>query len=585
MRRRRRWPAARACGACTRSSGAHVVDGGATMNPSTYELLAGIHAAPAAEVRGPAEQPERDPGRGACRRAVREAGGRRARRTAPQEGLAALLAFDPEQAGRERTGTRSRRPGRACGSAGLRSPPRTTPRAASPPATRSATPATSWWPAASPSRHCARRSRRVAEGAELLTCIAGREPAARPRRRSRPACPTASSSSTTRAASRPGGGCSAPSDRPTAVRPSAYHRLDSHSLRKQGRAAGRRGGAVDPAAEPARRAADAQGHGGQGPRDARHRDARRPGRAPAAHPSRSARHAQDRRARRGGGGDGAGRRALACRCGPMRDRRRKRVEARVFDETGPMVAVWFNQPWIARELGEGAQVLLHGKLRQRNEFWVTEFELAGRRRPGPHGRPRAGPPRQRGHRPGAPAQARSGTTTTCSCATRSSRCRPGCGSRSGWPTAPPRWPAPTSRTTRTRRTGRAGGWRSRSCFLLQLAVAGRRRARREGGRAAALEPAGELVEPWLRSLPFELTGDQRAAFERIDARPGVRAADAAAADGGGGQREDRGGPARDAARGRERPPGGAHGAHRDARRAAPGHPRPAARRPHARSSC
>ena len=44
--------------------------------------------------------------------------------------------------------------------------------------------------------------------------------------------------------------------------------------------------------------------------------------------------------------------------------------------TGPMVAVWFNQPWIARELGEGAQVLLHGKLRRRNEFWVSEYELA-----------------------------------------------------------------------------------------------------------------------------------------------------------------------------------------------------------------
>ena len=35
---------------------------------------------------------------------------------------------------------------------------------------------------------------------------------------------------------------------------------------------------------------------------------------------------------------------------PMRDRRRKRVEARVFDESGPLVAVWFNQPWIARQL-------------------------------------------------------------------------------------------------------------------------------------------------------------------------------------------------------------------------------------------
>ena len=62
---------------------------------------------------------------------------------------------------------------------------------------------------------------------------------------------------------------------------------------------------------------------------------------------------------------------------PMRDRRRKRVEARVFDETGPLLAVWFNQPWVARQLGEGTQVLLHGKLRRRNEFWVTEHEIVG----------------------------------------------------------------------------------------------------------------------------------------------------------------------------------------------------------------
>ena len=62
---------------------------------------------------------------------------------------------------------------------------------------------------------------------------------------------------------------------------------------------------------------------------------------------------------------------------PMRDRRRKRVEARVFDDSGPLVAVWFNQPWIARQLGEGSQVLLHGKLRRRGELWVTEFEQLG----------------------------------------------------------------------------------------------------------------------------------------------------------------------------------------------------------------
>src|SRR5688500_144391 len=62
---------------------------------------------------------------------------------------------------------------------------------------------------------------------------------------------------------------------------------------------------------------------------------------------------------------------------PMRDRRRKRVEARVYDETGPLTAVWWGQPWLARQLTEGTPVLLHGKLRRRGEFWVTEHELTG----------------------------------------------------------------------------------------------------------------------------------------------------------------------------------------------------------------
>ena len=82
---------------------------------------------------------------------------------------------------------------------------------------------------------------------------------------------------------------------------------------------------------------------------------------------------------------------------PMRNRRQKRVEARVFDETGPLVAVWFNQPWLARDLTEGTHVLLHGKLRQRNQFWVTEHELLGNgKRTGAHAGARAGASRDPG---------------------------------------------------------------------------------------------------------------------------------------------------------------------------------------------
>jgi dihydroxyacetone kinase-like predicted kinase len=74
--------------------GVLVVDGGATMNPSTYELLAGIHAAPGAEVLVLPNSPNVIL---AAERAadLSEKPARVVPTTAPQEGLAALLAFDP----------------------------------------------------------------------------------------------------------------------------------------------------------------------------------------------------------------------------------------------------------------------------------------------------------------------------------------------------------------------------------------------------------------------------------------------------------------------------------------------------------
>jgi dihydroxyacetone kinase-like predicted kinase len=77
--------------------GVLVVDGGPTMNPSTYELLAGIHAAPGVEVVVLPNSPnvilaaER-----ACE--LSDTPASVVATTAPQEGLAALLAFDPNRA-------------------------------------------------------------------------------------------------------------------------------------------------------------------------------------------------------------------------------------------------------------------------------------------------------------------------------------------------------------------------------------------------------------------------------------------------------------------------------------------------------
>ncbi len=74
--------------------GVLVVDGGSTMNPSTYELLAGIHAAPGIEVVVLPNSPNVIL---AAERAAElsEKPASVVPTTAPQEGLAALLAFDP----------------------------------------------------------------------------------------------------------------------------------------------------------------------------------------------------------------------------------------------------------------------------------------------------------------------------------------------------------------------------------------------------------------------------------------------------------------------------------------------------------
>jgi DAK2 domain fusion protein YloV len=76
--------------------GVLVVEGGATMNPSTYELLAGIHAAPGAEVVVlPNSQNVILAAERACELSEKPAAV--VPTTAPQEGLASLLAFDPER--------------------------------------------------------------------------------------------------------------------------------------------------------------------------------------------------------------------------------------------------------------------------------------------------------------------------------------------------------------------------------------------------------------------------------------------------------------------------------------------------------
>ncbi len=201
---------------------------------------------------------------------------------------------------------------------------------------------------------------------------------------------------------------------------------------------------------------------------------------------------------------------------PMRNRRQKRVEARVFDHTGPLVAVWFNQPWIARQLSEGSHVLLHGKLRQRNQFWVTEHELLGNG---------SAPVHTVGLVPVHPATQ---GITPAKLRELVNRVRPlmlaaaeplpaRMRVEEGFAERPAVLDAVHFPETEEEERGARHRLAFEELFLLQLAVAGRRRARREGRRARPLAARGVVVDRWRWSLPFELTGDQVNAIEEIDA--------------------------------------------------------------------
>jgi ATP-dependent DNA helicase RecG len=200
---------------------------------------------------------------------------------------------------------------------------------------------------------------------------------------------------------------------------------------------------------------------------------------------------------------------------PMRDRRRKRVEARVADESGPAVAVWWGQPWVARQLDAGSRVRLHGRLKRRNQFWVSEHELVGADGGGIHtsGLVPVYPATEKL----SPARLRELTWEARSLVGDAIEPLPA--ALRGRERLPDR-AAALAAAHFPERPGDQETARRRLAFeellLLELTLAARRRARRDGARAPRLEGTGELTRRWLAELPFEPTADQRVAFERID---------------------------------------------------------------------
>ena len=185
------------------------------------------------------------------------------------------------------------------------------------------------------------------------------------------------------------------------------------------------------------------------------------------------------------------------------------VNARIADESDEIVAVWFNQAWLAEKLQPGTRVRLRGQLK-RNGFQVRSFDLNGVTAtadfaPVYPASEDVTPQRLRGLVERALPQARdlpdplpAGLKVAERLPLRADAL---------WALHRPR----------SLDEGEAG--RQRLAFdellVLQVGLA-RAKAGREAAVAAALGQPGELVSRYRKLLPFELTADQEHAIAEID---------------------------------------------------------------------
>jgi ATP-dependent DNA helicase RecG len=197
---------------------------------------------------------------------------------------------------------------------------------------------------------------------------------------------------------------------------------------------------------------------------------------------------------------------------PFRKRRLTIVGVKVGDESASVRATWFNQPWVADKLSQGARLILTGKVSKRG-FAVNEYELVGEEEPAS------------GFVPVHPA-------------TEALRPQP----LRDWAKQACEWAPnaieglPSELRARRRLAGVGDAIRAahfpetpdqaeraldrvafEELFLHQAILATRKRTHRQARPAPRFGAPGELVGRWIESLPFELTGDQLAAVDEIEA--------------------------------------------------------------------
>ncbi|MEA2193738.1 MAG: ATP-dependent helicase RecG, partial [Solirubrobacteraceae bacterium] len=185
------------------------------------------------------------------------------------------------------------------------------------------------------------------------------------------------------------------------------------------------------------------------------------------------------------------------------------VEAVVADETGTMKATFFNQPWLARKYPTGTRLVLHGKLAARNAFRVEGHAPTAES---------TGSGQEVAHYP-----ATIGLSSTQILALVRAHLDAAHHAVDPLPARARRAECLPDRAAAlvAAHDGDLEGGRRRLAFdellLAQLSLLRRRAQRRAAHSASVLDQPPALTTRWREELlPFELTGDQRAAIAVLD---------------------------------------------------------------------